>query len=64
MEKSQENTEDLVMTSEDIYDIMVRLLADNSTLTEEEIHLAIERAMADHLRDKIEWRKKFLNSRH
>ena len=64
MEKSQENTEEIVMTSEDIYDIMVRLLLDNTEISEDEIHIAIERAMADHLRAKIEFRKNFLSNRH
>lgn len=61
MEKEQN---DIQMTAQDIFEIMARLLADNTEMSDDEIHLAIDRAMADQLRAKIEFIENFTRSTH
>ena len=51
---------DIEMTVQDIFEVMGRLLADNTDLTDDEIHIAIDRAMAAQLAEKMAFRQTML----
>lgn len=59
-----EKQNDIEMTAQDIFEVMGRLLANNTELTSEEIHLAIDEAMAEQLAQKIAFREAMLSNRH
>ena len=55
-----ENNNDVEMTVQDIFEVMARLLANNTDLTDDEIHLAIDHAMAEQLATKMAFRQQFI----
>jgi hypothetical protein len=56
----EKESNDIEMTVQDIFEVMGRLLADNTDLTDEEIHQAIDRAMAAQLAEKMAFRQTML----
>jgi hypothetical protein len=56
----EKETNDIEMTVQDIFEVMGRLLADNTDLTDDEIHIAIDRAMAAQLAEKMAFRQTML----
>jgi hypothetical protein len=51
---------DIVMTAQDIFEVMARLLANNTDMTDEEIHQAIDRGMAEQLASKFQFQQELL----